>query len=169
MYWGCKWLAGLLMWSGQAVLSIMTKHIVLNTCHEQHKLKSMFNSTMKHFSRKNHYWVGMLTRLEKISRYRALNFSLSRSAINSWTDDQRLFNDGRYANPPAGGLCVSWEWVNQVGSLDGNYFPMGEGEGRSTGPPATREVSVGRPSEGGVIQQRAHTLNLPPYQHCICN
>jgi len=31
------------------------------------------------------------------------------------------------------------------------------------------EVSVGRPSERGVIQQRAHTLNPPPYQHCICN
>ena len=28
---------------------------------------------------------------------------------------------------------------------------------------------VGRPSERGVIQQRAHMLNLPPYQHCICN
>ena len=64
--------------------------------------------------------LGMLTRLEKISQYRALNFLLSRSAINSWTDDRRLFNDGRYANPPAGGLRVSWELVNRVGSLDGN-------------------------------------------------
>ena len=47
-----------------------------------------------------------LSRLEKISRYRALNFSLSRtinSAINSWTDDQRSFNNGRCTNPPAGG------------------------------------------------------------------
>jgi len=48
---------------------------------------------------------------------------------------------------------------------------MGEGKGRSTGPPTTWEVSVGRPSEHGVIQQRAHTLIPPsaPYQHCICN
>jgi len=43
---------------------------------------------------------------------------------------------------------------------------MGEGRG---GPPATWEVSVGRSSERGVIQQRAHTLNPPPYQHCISN
>jgi len=35
---------------------------------------------------------------------------------------------------------------------------MGEGRqaGRSTDPPATWELSVGRPSERGVIQQRAH-------------
>ena len=41
--------------------------------------------------------LGMLTRLEKISRCRELNFSLSRNsncAINRWTDDQRSFNDG---------------------------------------------------------------------------
>jgi len=58
-----------------------------------------------------------------------MNFSLSRSVINTWTDDRRLFNDGRYANPPAGGLRVSWESVTRVGSLDSNSFPMGEGRG----------------------------------------
>jgi len=31
-----------------------------------------------------------------------------------------IFNDGRYANPPAGGLHVSWESVTRVDSLDGN-------------------------------------------------
>jgi len=41
--------------------------------------------------------------------------------------------------------------------------------GRSTGPTATWELSVGRLREHGVIQQRTHTLNPPPYQHCICN
>jgi len=43
---------------------------------------------------------------------------------------------------------------------------MGEGRG---GPSATWDMSVGRPSGRGVIQQRSHTLNPPPYQHCICN
>jgi len=76
-----------------------------------------------HFNDAGKLLIGMLTRLsrlEKISRYRALNFSLSRSAINSWTDDQRWFNDGQYANPSAGSLRVSWESVTRVSSLDGN-------------------------------------------------
>ena len=34
--------------------------------------------------------------------------------------DRRSFNDGRYANPPAGGLRVSWESVTRVGSPDSN-------------------------------------------------
>jgi len=42
------------------------------------------------------------------------------------------------------------------------------GEGRGGEPPAaTPEQSVGRPTGRGVNKQRAGTLNLPPYQHCM--
>jgi len=69
--------------------------------------------------------LGMLTRLARLEK----NFSVSsieflavEKCDKQLDDDRRSFNDGRYAKPPAGSLRVSWESVNRVGSLDGNYM-----------------------------------------------
>ena len=73
------------------------------------------------------HWIGMLTRLETRK-----NFSVSSIEFLAVEKcDKQLdwsFNDGRYANPPAGSLRASWELVTRVrrvGSLYG--IPNGWG------------------------------------------
>jgi len=81
-----------------------------------------------------------LARLENRNNFSvsSIEFLAVEKCDKQLDDDRRSFNDGRYVNPPAGGLRVSWESVNRVGSLDGNQFPMGEGRGGPPcGPPAT--------------------------------
>jgi len=66
----------------------------------------------------------MLTRLARLETRK--NFSVWSTEFLAVVEkcdkqlDRRSFNDGRYVNPPAGGLRVSWESVTGVGSLDGN-------------------------------------------------
>jgi len=67
--------------------------------------------------------LGMLTRLARLETRK--NFSVPSIEFLTVEKcdkqlDRRSFNDGRYVNPPAGGLRVSWESVTGAGSLDGN-------------------------------------------------
>ena len=87
--------------------------------------------------------------------------------------DRRSFNDCRYAKPPAGSLCVSWESVIPVGSMAGliinSQWVRGAGWG---GPPVHPQRESCQ-----LVGQRAwrhstkstRVLYPPPYQHCICN
>jgi len=73
----------------------------------------------------NVFKVGMLTRLARLETRTKFSVSSIEFLAVEKCDKQldrrrRSFNDGRYANPPAGGLRVSWESVTRVCSLDGN-------------------------------------------------
>jgi len=112
----------------------------------------------------------MLTRLARLETRK--KFSISRILFLAGENSRQL--DRRRSIYEATcwvlATCARVKSLAWLGLLDSRSFTIGEGRGVEP-PAATWEASVGRPSGSrrGINKQRAHTLNQPPCQHCICN